>query len=53
MVRGFTFSFKCEVSLQFKQLFFFFFFKLMTEVNSVDEQRWYLMHALLLKEKDI
>lgn len=25
----------------------------MTEVNSVDEQRWYLMHALLLKEKDI
>ena len=29
------------------------FFKLMTEVNSVDEQRWYLMHALLLKEKDI
>lgn len=42
---------KCEVSLYFKQ--FFFFFLLMTEVNSVDEQRWNLMHALLLKEKDI
>lgn len=26
---------------------------LMTGVNSVDEQQWYLMHALLLKEKDI
>lgn len=27
-------------------------FLLMTEVNSVDEQQWFKMHALLLKKED-